>query len=382
MGKFFEAPQGFVKNVRYIDLGKKIIAAVYTSERCRAFVDHNGSRRSEMFNDREPFDFTTHHFTFEKGEISENKRFFVSFTPWRAGRGSFETLEDITTVELSFDEEKLISKKDELSRMDRKLLLIFSDSHNICEGVDYSIEHYTTADNAPVVVYVLKYDPSVAKMCTGTPNGTLDYRNQKQTVMDEAKYAISENKRVIAAFNADFFDMFGDCAPSGLCVKDGNIVANPDSKRYFFGTKRDNTHIIDTLSDHPMLLPELMDVVCGKDPIVIDGKIGDVAIGEPFGYIAHPRTVAGITNDGKVIIMIIDGRRPAYSNGATLVDAAKLLISHGAVSGLNLDGGGSSTFIVENASGELEMLNHPADLARPTEDLIRDVFNSILIVKK
>lgn len=382
MGRFFEAPQGFVKNVRYIDLGESVIAAVYTSERCRAFVDHNGSRCREMFNDREPFDFMTHHFTFKKDEILKNTHFFVSFTPWRAGRGSFASAEDITTVELVFDKNMLINKKDELESMDRGLSLVSSDSHNICDGVCYSVEHYVTRENAPVVVFVYKYDPSVAEMCTGTPNGTLDYRNQKQTVMDEARYAISENKRVIGAFNADFFDMFGDCAPSGICIKDGNIVANPGSKRYFFGTKCDKTPVIDTLSGNPMLLPELLNAVCGRDPIVIDGRIGDVAIGEPFGYIAHPRTIAGITNDGKVIIMVIDGRRPDHSNGATLVDAAKLLIKHGAVRGLNLDGGGSSTFIVENADGELEMLNHPADLARPTEDLIRDVFNSILIVKK
>ena len=81
------------------------------------------------------------------------------------------------------------------------------------------------------------------------------------------------------------------------------------------------------------------------------------------------------------MVMVIDGRRPWHSNGATLVDAAKLLLSHGVVRGLNLDGGGSSTFIVENADGVLEMLNHPADLHRPTEDLIRDVFNSILLIK-
>ena len=49
--------------------------------------------------------------------------------------------------------------------------------------------------------------------------------------------------------------------------------------------------------------------------------------------------------------------------------------------GVNLDGGGSSTFIVKKENSH-EMLNHPADLHRPFDDLIRDVFNSILIVKK
>jgi len=53
----------------------------------------------------------------------------------------------------------------------------------------------------------------------------------------------------------------------------------------------------------------------------------------------------------------------------------------GAKKAINLDGGGSSTFIVKQ-EGELTMLNRPADLERPNEPLIREIFNSILIVKK
>jgi len=53
----------------------------------------------------------------------------------------------------------------------------------------------------------------------------------------------------------------------------------------------------------------------------------------------------------------------------------------GAKKAINLDGGGSSTFIVKQ-EGELTMLNRPADLMRPDEPLIREIFNSILVVKK
>ena len=53
----------------------------------------------------------------------------------------------------------------------------------------------------------------------------------------------------------------------------------------------------------------------------------------------------------------------------------------GATRAINLDGGGSSTFIVRN-DGALRMMNAPADLQRPTENLIRPVFDSLVIVKK
>lgn len=382
MGRYINAPEGFITKVRYIDLGEDVIAAVYTSERCRAFADMGGRRYGEMFNDKEPFDFKTHHFTFNKAELYERAEFEVVFTPWRAGKGIFEDANDMTSVCVDFDASALVSYADEIDRMDRRLSFKSADGRDICEGASYTVEHYETKDGEPVVVYVFRYDPKKVAMCTGTPNGTYDYRNQKQTVMGEAEYAASEGKQVIGAFNADFFDMFGDCAPSGLCVKDGVVIANPDSKRYFFGVTKSGEPIIETLVGKPALIKDIENAVCGINLLLADGEIVNVGIGEPFGYIAHPRTVAGICADGSVLVMVIDGRRPWHSNGATLVDAAKLLLSHGAIRGLNLDGGGSSTFIVENEEGKLEMLNHPADLHRPTEDLIRDVFNSILLIKR
>ena len=200
--------------------------------------------------------------------------------------------------------------------------------------------------------------------------------------METVQYEVSRGVDVLAAFNADFFDMFGDCAPSGLCIKDGVIVANPQSERYFFGVKKDGTHVIDTLAGKPRLLEEWEQVVCGLNLLLEDGKICDVSVGEFFGSRTHPRTIVGLTEDDRVVILVIDGRRPWHSNGATLHECALLLKEHGAVRGVNLDGGGSSTFIVKTEDGTRKMLNHPADLHRPFDDLIRDVFNSILIVKK
>lgn len=190
--------------------------------------------------------------------------------------------------------------------------------------------------------------------------------------MDTVNYEVSQGRDILAAFNADFFDMFGDCAPSGLCVKDGVVVANPQSDRYFFAVKKDGTHIIDTLAGNPRLLGELDQALCGLNLLLDDGKIIDVSVGELFGSGTHPRTVVGLTEDDRVIILVIDGRRPWHSNGATLCESAMLLKEHGAVRGVNLDGG-SGTFIVKTGEG-YEMLNQPADLHRPFDDLVRDVF--------
>lgn len=381
MARMIPAPQGCVTKVSFIDLGENIKAVVHCDGSTLAFADMNGKRYKDLYNDREPFDRRSHGFLFDKEELTRAGQFCVSFI-CRKDAGVLHEPGSVAWANVSFDPALAVPYRQAVASTDRGLALKSSTCETVCQGVEYSVEHYALPTGEPVVAYVLKYDPGVAQLCTGTPNGTYDYRNQQQTVMEEALYAQKQGKQVIAAFNADFFDMFGDCAPSGLCVKDGQIVANPDSDRFFLGITKDGRHIIDNLAGQPWLLEDLEHAVGGRELLLRDGEIWDVAVGESFGYTPHPRTVAGLCGDGSVVIAVVDGRRPWHSNGATLYDAAVLLRRHGAVRGINLDGGGSSTFIVENKKGRLEMLNHPADLHRPYEDLIRDVFDSILIVKK
>ena len=60
----------------------------------------------------------------------------------------------------------------------------------------------------------------------------------------------------------------------------------------------------------------------------------------------HPRTCAGYTADGYLIIMAIQGRFPGIAEGATLEQEAKLLLDLHCTEALNLDGGGSSCLLI------------------------------------
>ena len=60
----------------------------------------------------------------------------------------------------------------------------------------------------------------------------------------------------------------------------------------------------------------------------------------------HPRTAMGYTADGKLIILVIEGRFPGVAEGATLEQEAKILLDLGCYEALNLDGGGSSCMLV------------------------------------
>jgi hypothetical protein len=60
----------------------------------------------------------------------------------------------------------------------------------------------------------------------------------------------------------------------------------------------------------------------------------------------HPRTAMGYTADGKLVILVVQGRFPGQAEGATLVQLAQIFKDLGCVEALNLDGGGSSCLLV------------------------------------
>jgi Phosphodiester glycosidase len=63
-------------------------------------------------------------------------------------------------------------------------------------------------------------------------------------------------------------------------------------------------------------------------------------------YEKNPRTAMGYTANGKLIILVIQGRFPAKAEGADLVQVATILQQLGCIEALNLDGGGSSCMLV------------------------------------
>jgi exopolysaccharide biosynthesis protein len=76
----------------------------------------------------------------------------------------------------------------------------------------------------------------------------------------------------------------------------------------------------------------------------------------------EPRTAIGINRNGRYLyIIVVDGRQPFYSSGATFLELAKLLVDQGAFFAMALDGGGSSTMVVEGGNGEPVILNSPID---------------------
>ncbi len=84
-----------------------------------------------------------------------------------------------------------------------------------------------------------------------------------------------------------------------------------------------------------------------------------------FGERRNPRTLAGIKENGNLLLVTIDGRAPGWSVGANFEESAKVMKSLGAVDAINLDGGGSTTMTVGD-----DRVTRPSDAAgeRPIAD--------------
>lgn len=67
----------------------------------------------------------------------------------------------------------------------------------------------------------------------------------------------------------------------------------------------------------------------------------------------HPRTAVGVTASGEMLWLVVDGRQ-AQSRGSSLPELGRILLEAGAIHALNLDGGGSSTLVVQDS-----LLNRP-----------------------
>lgn len=79
----------------------------------------------------------------------------------------------------------------------------------------------------------------------------------------------------------------------------------------------------------------------------------------------HPRSAVGIARNGEILLVTVDGRLPG-SQGATLAELASIMLKLGAINAMNLDGGGSTTMMVDGL-----VVNAPSDgKERPIADAL------------
>lgn len=123
--------------------------------------------------------------------------------------------------------------------------------------------------------------------------------------------------------------------------------------------------------------------VLASGPLLLnDGTVCDFSIsGKGFVETKHPRSAIAIHNEGKILLITVDGRFPGKAEGINIPELAHLIQILGGRDALNLDGGGSSTLWAASAPDN-GVLNKLCDNKQYDNKGERKVANSICVYKR
>lgn len=118
---------------------------------------------------------------------------------------------------------------------------------------------------------------------------------------------------------------------------------------------------------------DVVDAVGAGPMLVKNGSVFVTTKIEEFGSDVAggraPRTALGVTKEGHILLLVVDGRQK-HSIGMTLVELAQFMADLGAVDAMNLDGGGSAEMVVQGKIAN-----------RPSDGRERPVGSSLLVLK-
>jgi len=269
----------------------------------------------------------------------------------------------------------------------RSYFTVFSsETSTLAPGIKQEIKYATTADGKQTVFYLATADVTrddVHVFANYKDNDPTSWGMQR--VLDQANAAQNKygdptsehyipNYSVIASTNGAGFNM-ATGQPSGLLIMNG-VEYSPIDGGGFFGILKDGTAVIGTTEEYNTIYKgQVQEGIAGFHAFLIkDGKIV-VPDSDTYYTDRASRTAVGITRTGKVVLMVMDGRQEPHSCGGSMQEIAQVLLEAGCVTAVNLDGGGSTTFVAK-PEGEEEL----TVVSKPSDGISRSVSTSLMIV--
>lgn len=242
-----------------------------------------------------------------------------------------------------------------------------ADNHPF-PGISYRVE---TRQEPPMRLFIAEVDLASkhvhVRVAPGGPDP--DGPGKWQTMLMQPTL-IAAREHFDLVVNGDFFkalaitnaegaksryrsDVWG--AAVGPAVTDGKIWSTGTTNRPCLVVSKNQKVSIKTLAR-----PSRNDweVISGSTLLLKDGVVVPHK-----NQKREPRTVVGIDAKGKkLVILVVDGRKPGISLGMDYDELGAEMIRLGCRQALNLDGGGSSMMAVRDSkTAEMHILNTPSD---------------------
>ncbi|MDA5107242.1 phosphodiester glycosidase family protein [Brevibacillus thermoruber] len=132
----------------------------------------------------------------------------------------------------------------------------------------------------------------------------------------------------------------------GVVIKDGRILQgyNPKSGETALGITYDGRLVTGNYSAQELVNMGVRDAMSFRPQLIVNGK--NLFADKPAkSWGIQPRTAVGQKADGTIVFLVIDGRQPGHSIGASMNDVAEILASRGVVNAMAMDGGSSSMML-------------------------------------
>ena len=253
----------------------------------------------------------------------------------------------------------------------------FSDStYTLAPGGQALEMKILSSTGLAVKMFVLEVDLKEAHltMKASSPNEEGKLKTKQQMTLQALAYDKS-GSRVLAAVNGDFFAKDG--TPQGIYYRNGTCLKGTmtDNVCTFFAITKNKRAIIGSYDEYDSYKENIQEAVGGRVRLMTNGNVLPQTV-----TALEPRTAIGVTDDNVVYILVADGRNFWYSNGMRYAEMGAVMKALGAKNAINLDGGGSSTFIIRKIAGfedgRFAIRNWPYD----NGGVEREVANGLLVV--
>ena len=184
------------------------------------------------------------------------------------------------------------------------------------------------------------YDPSDVELAVSSKLGKAG---------QSVNTLVKNNGGLVGINGGGFEDLDGwgnGSIPYGAIIKDGvKVWDHPGGSGGLIGFTKDHKMYLTDKTPEEAIQDGMVDAVDFGPNLIVNGKVSKIH--GDGGWGTAPRSVIAQRKDGVVLFVIIEGRLPGYSIGATMNDVIEILLRYKAYNAANLDGGASSTMSIE-----------------------------------
>ena len=147
--------------------------------------------------------------------------------------------------------------------------------------------------------------------------------------------------------------------PQGLLISNNKVISGKEGRKYdLIGFNDESKLILGQFTLEEARKKKIRDAATFEPFLIVNGE-PLIKEGRSSPDL-QPRTIIGQRQDGAVLMLVIDGRQPLYSIGATLKEAQDIMLKYGAFNAANLDGGASTTMVYNG-----KIINKPSSIHGP-----------------